>query len=138
MKKILVLLLAMLLLTGCGSNGKQGATTEQTAEDVGVKGEYVQISAEEAKKLMDTEENFILLDVRTPQEYREGHIPGSQNVPLQQLDKVEEVTENKDTVLYVYCRSGARSRQAVSLLNHMGYTNVHNIGGIAAYSGKVE
>ena len=74
----------------------------------------------------------VLLDVRTPQEYREGHIPGSQNVPLQQLDKVEEVTENKDTVLYVYCRSGARSRQAVSLLNHMGYTNVHNIGGIAA------
>ena len=80
----------------------------------------------------------VLLDVRTPQEYREGHIPGSQNVPLQQLDKVEEVTENKDTVLYVYCRSGARSRQAVSLLRAMGYTNVHNIGGIAAYSGKVE
>ena len=80
----------------------------------------------------------VLLDVRSPQEYREGHIPGSQNVPLQQLDKVEEVTENKDTVLYVYCRSGARSRQAVSLLNHMGYTNVHNIGGIAACSGRVE
>ena len=80
----------------------------------------------------------VLLDVRTPQEYREGHIPGSQNVPLQQLDKVEEVTENKDTILYVYCRSGARSRQAVSLLQAMGYTNVHNIGGITAYSGKVE
>ena len=80
----------------------------------------------------------VLLDVRSSQEYREGHIPSSQNVPLQQLDKVEEVTENKDTVLYVYCRSGARSRQAVSLLKHMGYTNVHNIGGIAAYSGKVE
>ena len=80
----------------------------------------------------------VLLDVRIPQEYREGHIPGSQNVPLQQLDKVEEETENKDTILYVYCRSGARSRQAVSLLKHMGYTNVHNIGGIAAYSGKVE
>ena len=77
----------------------------------------------------------VLLDVRTPQEYREGHIPGSQNVPLQQLDKVEEVTENKDTVLYVYCRSGARRRQAVCLLKHMGFTNVHNIGGIAAYSG---
>ena len=80
----------------------------------------------------------VLLDVRTPQEYREGHIPGSQNMPLQQLDKVEEVTENKDTVLYVYCHSGARSRQAVSLLKHMGYTKVLNIGGIAAYSGKVE
>ena len=80
----------------------------------------------------------VLLDVRSPQEYREGHVPGSQNVPLQQLDKVEEVTENKDTVLYVYCHSGARSKQAVSLLQAMGYTNVHNLGGIAAYSGKVE
>ena len=80
----------------------------------------------------------VLLDVRSPQEYREGHIPGSKNVPLQELDKVDSVTENKDTMLYVYCRSGARSRQAVSILKHMGYTNVHNIGGIAAYSGKVE
>ena len=83
-------------------------------------------------------EGAVLLDVRSPQEYREEHIPGSKNVPLQQLDKVEEVTENKDSILYVYCHSGARSRQAVSLLQAMGYTNVHNIGGIAAYSGKVE
>ena len=80
----------------------------------------------------------VLLDVRTPQEYWEGHIPGSQNVPLQQLDAVKEVAEKKDTALYVYCYSGGRSRQAVSLLKHMGYTNVRNIGGIAAYSGKVE
>ena len=79
-----------------------------------------------------------LLDVRTPQEYMEGHIPGSKNVPLQQLDKLEELTENKDTILYVYCHSGARSRQATSFLQYMGYTNVHNIGGITAYSGKVE
>ena len=80
----------------------------------------------------------VLLDVRTPQEYREGHIPGSKNVPLQTIDKVDAVVENKDTALYVYCHSGARSRQAVSYLQHMGYTNVNNIGGIAAYRGKVE
>ena len=80
----------------------------------------------------------VLLDVRTTQEYRDGHIPGSQNMPLQQLDNVEEVAENKETALYVYCHSGMRSRQAVSLLQAMGYTNVHNIGGIAAYHGKVE
>ena len=84
------------------------------------------------------EKNAILLDVRTSHEYREGHIPGSKNVPLQRLDKLEELTENKDTVLYVYCHSGARSRQATSFLQYMGYTNVHNIGGITAYSGKVE
>ena len=80
----------------------------------------------------------VLLDVRTPQEYREGHIPGSKNVPLQRLDKISSVADNKNIPLFVYCYSGSRSRQAVSMLQHMGYTNVQNIGGIAAYSGKVE
>ena len=80
----------------------------------------------------------VLLDVRTPQEYREGHIPGSKNVPLQQLDKISSVIDNKNVPMFVYCYSGGRSRQATSMLQHMGYTNVQNIGGIAAYSGKVE
>ena len=79
----------------------------------------------------------VLLDVRTSEEYRGGHIPGSKNVPLQAIDKVVSVVENKDTMLYVYCQSGARSRQAAGLLQRMGYRNVNNIGGIAAYSGKV-
>ena len=80
----------------------------------------------------------VLLDVRTPAEYRSGHIPGSKNIPLQAIDKVASVAENKDTALFVYCYSGARSRQATAMLQHMGYTNVRNIGGIAAYQGKVE
>ena len=83
-------------------------------------------------------EGAILVDVRTPQEYREGHIPGSKNVPLQQLDKISAVTDNKDAPMFVYCYSGARSRQATAILQHMGYANVNNIGGIAAYQGKVE
>ena len=80
----------------------------------------------------------VLLDVRTPQEYQAGRISGSKNVPLQTIDKVASIVENKDTPLFVYCYSGARSRQAVSELQQMGYTNVTNIGGIAAYRGKVE
>ena len=80
----------------------------------------------------------VLLDVRTPEEYRSGHIPGSKNIPLQTIDRVGSVAENKDTALYVYCQSGARSRQAAGLLKQLGYTNVNNIGGIAAYEGKVE
>ena len=80
----------------------------------------------------------VLLDVRTPEEYRSGHIPGSKNIPLQTIDRVGSVSENKDTALYVYCQSGARSRQAAGVLKQMGYTNVNNIGGIAAYAGKVE
>ena len=78
----------------------------------------------------------VLLDVRTPQEYREGHIPGSRNAPLQTLDREEAA--GKDTPLFVYCHSGARSSQAVRILTRMGYSNVKNIGGIAAYTGKVE
>ena len=80
----------------------------------------------------------MLLDVRTPEEYRSGHIPGSKNISLQAIDRVSAAAENKDTALYVYCQSGARSRQAAGLLRQMGYTNVNNIGGIAAYTGKVE
>lgn len=80
----------------------------------------------------------ILLDVRTPGEYKGGHIPGSKNVPLQRIEKVSTVARNKDAEVYVYCQSGARSRQAASILKHMGYNNVNNIGGIATYSGRVE
>ena len=80
----------------------------------------------------------VLLDVRTPEEYRAGHIPGSKNISLQTIDTVGSVAENKDIPLFVYCQSGARSRQAVGMLKQMGYTNVNNIGGIAAYAGKVE
>ena len=80
----------------------------------------------------------VLLDVRTPEEYSEGHIPESKNVPLQTLDRVRAVVENKDTELFVYCHSGARSRQAATMLGQMGYTKVNNIGGISSYRGKVE
>ena len=86
----------------------------------------------------DETPDAILLDVRTEEEYGEGHIPGSKNIPLQSIDKVRELTDNGDTPLFVYCRSGARSRQAAAFLGHMGYTQVRNMGGIAAYQGKVE
>ena len=80
----------------------------------------------------------VLLDVRTSGEYAEGHIPGSKNLPLQSIDKVEKMVENKATPIFVHCLSGARSRQAAAVLQQMGYTNVKNIGGISAYTGKVE
>ncbi len=80
----------------------------------------------------------VLLDVRTPGEYREGHIPGSKNIPLQTLDQIEEIVENKATPIFVHCLSASRSRQATMILQQMGYQNVKNIGGISAYRGKVE
>lgn len=80
----------------------------------------------------------VLLDVRTPAEYGQGHIPHSRNIPLQELSRAETVVPDKATPLFVYCLSGARSRQAVSELKRMGYANVENIGGINGYRGKAE
>ncbi len=78
----------------------------------------------------------VLLDVRTPDEYRGGHIPGSKNVPLQSIDKVGRIVENKHPPIYVHCLSGGRSSQPALALGRMGYTSVKNIGGISAYTGK--
>ena len=89
-------------------------------------------------KAYSTTHGAVLLDVRTPDEYRQGHIPGSKNVPLQSISKVAGMIDNKSTPIFVPCLSGARSRQAAAILKQMGYTNVKNIGGISAYAGKVE
>ena len=79
----------------------------------------------------------VLLDVRSPQEYRQGHIPGSENIPLQDIESLLWLREDRKTPLFVYCYSGARSGQAAAVLKELGYQNVSNIGGIAAYKGKV-
>lgn len=89
-------------------------------------------------KEYSTTDGAVLLDVRTLDEYRQGHIPGSKNVPLQSINKVAGMIDNKSTHIFVHCLSGARSRQAAAILKQMGYTNVKNIGGISAYAGKVE
>ena len=80
----------------------------------------------------------ILLDVRTPEEYKEGHIPGSVSIPLAALPARYNELGAPDTPLFVHCLSGGRSGQAVSFLKRAGYTNVRNIGGINAWRGKVE
>ena len=83
-------------------------------------------------------EGAVLLDVRTPQEYKEGYVPSSKNVPLQSLGQLERIVTDKKKPLFVYFYSGSRSSQAVRMLGKMGYSNVKNIGGIASYTGKVE
>ena len=79
----------------------------------------------------------VLLDVRTVEEYRGGHIENSINLPLDKIDLVVDTIKDKNTPVYVYCLSGGRSGRAVAYLKQIGYTNVKNIGGISAYSGKV-
>ena len=85
-------------------------------------------------KEYSTTDGAVLLDVRTPDEYRQGHIPGSKNVPLQSISKVAGMIDNKSTPIFIHCLSGARRRQAADILKQMGYTIVNNIGGMSAYA----
>jgi rhodanese-related sulfurtransferase len=78
----------------------------------------------------------VLLDVRTAEEYRNGHIDGSINLPLNRIHQIENIIKDKSTPLYVHCYSGSRSGQAVSYLKRMGYINALNIGGISSYRKK--
>ena len=88
---------------------------------------------------MAEEDNFILLDVRTPEEFADGHIPGALNIPNESIGE-NDIAElpDKEQRIYVYCRSGNRSKQASAKLVNLGYTNVVEIGGIIDYHGEIE
>ncbi len=79
----------------------------------------------------------VLLDVRTPREYREGHIPDCVNVPLEDIRRVRGFVKNKKTPIFVYCHTGSRGWKAVEALEEMGYEKVKDIGGVAGYRGKL-
>ncbi|MCI8331696.1 MAG: rhodanese-like domain-containing protein [Clostridiales bacterium] len=81
-------------------------------------------------------ENAILLDVRTREEYKDGHVPQSIHIDVNEIDKARDIIQDKNVQLFVYCYSGARSARAVSALQGMGYHYVKNIGGISAYRGR--
>ena len=128
MKKLVFLFLAVMMLTAC----------EQTKEnDQGAV--YVNITAEEAKQIMDSEERYIILDVRTQEEYDEGHIPGATQISHEEIEeKAEDVLTDKDQLILVYCRSGRRSKIAAEALVELGYTNIKEFGGIIDWPYEVE
>ena len=126
MKKLLLIFISTLFLVGCAVPAEQEIS-------------YRQITMDEAVAVMEEEEGYIILDVRTAADFDEKHIPGAINIPNEAIgtDAIPELPD-KDQLILVYCRSGNRSKQASEKLVKLGYTNVQNIGGIAAYSGKVE
>lgn len=100
---------------------------------------YEQISQEDAKELMDTEPDVVILDVRTREEYGDGHIMGAICIPNDELEDVaEEQLEDKDQMILVYCHSGNRSKQAAEKLIDLGYTDVKEFGGIITWEYETE
>ncbi len=147
MKKVLCIisLLICIFLTACGDatsigiiGGADGPTSIIVAEK-GEKAMYEQITAEEAKKIMDSGEGHIILDVREQDEFDESHIPGAILIPYTEIEnKAEEILPGKDKQILVYCRSGRRSKIAAESLAKLGYTNVKEFGGIIDWPYEVE
>ena len=101
--------------------------------------EYTSISMEEAKEAFAAPGNYIILDVRRADEYAEGHIPGAINVANEDIgDEMPSELPDLDQVIYVYCRSGRRSKEASSKLAALGYTNIYEFGGILDWDGEIE
>ena len=123
MKKILPIFLAALLLAGCAA----------PAEEIS----YRQINMDEAITMMGEESGYVILDVRTPEEFADKHIPGAINVANETIgtDEIPELPD-KDQLILVYCRSGNRSKQASEKLVALGYTNIVEFGGINDWPGE--
>ena len=124
-KRVLPIILSALLLTACAPGSSSSG--------------YRQISMDEAVKMMRDEKDYIILDVRRPDEFAEGHIPRAINVPNEEIGTAE-IAElpDKSQLTLVYCRSGRRSKEASEKLVKLGYTNIVEFGGIQDYEGEIE
>ena len=123
MKRMIPFLMALLLLAGCGAQSEEST--------------YRQVNAEEAAAMMEEERGYLILDVRTAEEYSEKHIPGAVNIPNETIG-TEDIPElpDKEQLILVYCRSGNRSKQASAKLVKLGYTNIVEFGGINDWTGE--
>ncbi|WMI79825.1 rhodanese-like domain-containing protein [Anaerotignum sp. MB30-C6] len=118
-KILLALLLTLSLFSGCGTDRDSGNTGYQT------------ISASQAYDMIQAEENLIILDVRTQEEFDEGHIPNAILLPNNEIgEKADSILTDKDATILVYCRSGRRSALAAIELAALGYTDVYDFGGM--------
>ena len=126
MKKLIPILLSALMFTGCA-----GTSNNQTNT-------YRQISMDEAVTMMAQENGYIILDVRRPDEFAAGHIPGAINVPNETIGTADiPELPDKDQLIMVYCRSGRRSKEAAEKLVKLGYTNIVEFGGILDWKGEI-
>ncbi len=131
-KSIFIIMSAvLLLLTACSAGGRvmEGGDMDRS---------YTQISQDEARDMMEQDDGHVIVDVRRPDEFSAGHIPGAICIPNENIgSKPPKELPDKDQVILVYCRSGNRSKQAAQKLFDMGYTNVYEFGGIIDWTGEV-
>lgn len=130
--KLLPLVLAsLLLLAGCGTQSGGIVNAD------GNGGGYRQITQEEASRIMSEESGYVILDVRTEEEFAEGHIPGAVCIPVENIgDEPPAQLPDKDRLILIYCRSGRRSKIASEQLAALGYTNILEFGGIITWTGE--
>ncbi|WP_167957042.1 rhodanese-like domain-containing protein [Anaerosporobacter faecicola] len=138
MKKLFWLVFFAVFITACNrrttDQGKDGNMNREQNIIL-----YEQITAKEAKKLMDEPQDAIILDVRTEEEYEEGHIDHAILLPHDRIDEeVSSILPEKDQMILVYCRSGVRSKQAALKLAELGYTNIKEFGGILDWPYEIE
>ena len=125
MKKILPIFLAALLLAGCAAPAEENT--------------YRQVNMDKAITMMEEESGYVILDVRTPEEFADKHIPGAINIPNETIGTAEiPELPDKDQLILIYCRSGNRSKQASEKLAALGYSNIVEFGGINDWPGEVE
>ena len=150
MKKRIILLAAAVLLAvflvACGDKSENNTEKETRAADTEVNEDmnnkqtntYRQISMDEAVTMMAQETDYIILDVRRPDEFAAGHIPNAINVANETIGTAEiPELPDKDQLIMVYCRSGRRSKEASEKLVKLGYTNIVEFGGILDWTGEV-
>lgn len=127
--KLLVFTLCICLLcTGCAADNTNSSEASS----------YTSIAMEEAVSRMESETGYVLLDVRTEQEYAGGHIPGAVCIPNETIEEdVLECLPDMEQLIFVYCRSGNRSKQASEKLVNLGYTNIVEIGGVKDWPGEL-
>lgn len=129
MKRLSIIpaLFAALALTACAGGGAQAATDAIRT-----------VSGAEAEALIAQAENYVIVDVRTPEEFAAAHVAGAINIPVETIADAPAALANKDQTIFLYCRSGNRSAQAAGKLAQLGYTDLVDFGGLSGWPGEVE
>ena len=145
-KALVVVVLSAMVMSGC--SGRSDETTTQTSkametiemeETTMPANTYTSISMDEARTIFEQDGDYIIVDVRRADEFAEGHIPGAINIANESIStEMPSELPDKNQVIYIYCRSGNRSKQASEKLATMGYTNIIEFGGIIDWTGDVE